>query len=552
MSQFTPPEHLFKKLGFNDDQKVHEELKRFFGFLVKNEDDDDIERWRNIYEKFCETLQETKSVIYGEFILNAVSEIFEEDGIPYIPFALEIFATYLGAVAINNFIKTHMTGIFYGSGQLINIIKPYKHCIQRNNKVLSQIIYNMTRNDLKLYINIVDDDPSHVVSRQDLSFLQILFDGEHVKATNIQDVKTQIGTLKTEYLPLVNWDEMEKDEDEDEDEDYEKCAVLSISRYTFRNFTINYNTESELIGHGYLYGKEVDKEEHLVLYLYNNLINNLVNNVFKKMMKINYIVNEDITCADVYLRWFYLEKATMKEFLKIIRKIVRNGKFLLPLWVKGNYKEDNDMERALLIDSCLLYDYFAHYMYDHKKDHTKATEFAIEVITKEKMAVLPYINKTITQNYLKNPKIYALVRIIKKIMLKKYLVLPESDQYKYDYTKDYDILIILLTHIKLFDDYFIENKYFENESETFKEFALKFIQSIGFKNEKELQDVNSKQHRIKRDYKISKDEIKAKTFKNYFEIAKYERYITEKEDKEKSKPNTRNIPGLFSYIIDAI
>jgi hypothetical protein len=217
MSQFPPPEHLFKKLGFNDDQKVHEELKRFFGFLVTNEDDDDIERWRNIYEKFCETLQETKSVIYGEFILNAVSGITEEDGEPYKPFVLDIFATYSGAVAINDFIKTHMSGIFYGSGQRINIIKPYKHCIQRNNKMLSHILYKMTINHRKLYINIVDDDPSHVVSKQDLSFLQILFDGEHVKAINIQDVKTRIGTLNQEYLPLVYWDEKAKNKEEDGD-----------------------------------------------------------------------------------------------------------------------------------------------------------------------------------------------------------------------------------------------------------------------------------------------------------------------------------------------
>ena len=552
MSQFPPAEILFKNLGFSDDQKVHKELKILFGFLVKNDDDDDyIEKWRNIYEKFCEILQETKSVIYGEFILNAVSGITEKCGRQYNPFTLDIFATYLGAVAINDFIKTHMSHIFYASDQQIKIIKPHKHSIDRNNKVLSQITYIMRITSCNLYINIVDDDPSHVVSKQDLSFLQILFDGEHVKAINIQDVKTRIGNLNQEYLPLVDWDEKAKNKEEDEDDGYEKCAVLSISRYTDTNFTINYNESSELIGYGYLYGKEVGKEEHLVLYLYNNLVNNLVNNVFRKMIDIIYIENEDITCADVYLRWFYLEKPTIKEFMKIIRKIVRNSEFLLPLWIKATYKQDNDRERALLIDSCSLDDYFAHYRYDHKKDRTKATEFAMGVIDELDFLLLTIggitnINESIIQNYLKKPKIYALIRIIKKIMLKKYLVLPESDQYKYDYTKDYDILIMLLTHIKLFDNYFIENKYFENESKTFKKFALKFIQRFGFESEEELQNVNSEQHSIKRDYKykISKAEITAETFKNYLEIAKYERYMTEKEDKEKSKPNTRNIPAL--------
>jgi len=546
MSQFPPPEHLFKKLGFNDDQKVHQELKSFLGFLDKKHN---IERFRNIYEKFCEILQETKSVIYGEFILNAISRITEKDKKRYKPFELDIFATYSGAVAINDFIKTHMSRVFYGSEQRINIIKPYKHSINRNNKVVSQIKYVMTINSHRLYINIVDDDPSHVVSRQEISFLQILFDGEHVKATNIQDVKTRIGTLETEYLPLVNWDELEGADDEDEDaNEYNKCAILRIKHYDGTNLTINYNKEHELIGYGYLYGKEVDKEEHLVLYLYNNLVNNLVNNVFRKMINVAYIDNEDITCADIYLRWFYLEKPTIKEFMKIIKKIVKNGKFLLPLWIKGTYKEDNDIELALLINSCSLSNYFSHYRYDHKKDSRHATAFALEVIIKEELAVLPdrmaIINKRVAQNYLKNPKIYALVRIIKKIMLKKYLVLPASDQYKYDYTKDYDILIILLTHINSFSKYFKENKYFENESETFKEFGLKFIQRFGFESEEELHNEHLKEHSTKRDYKISEDEIKAKTFNNYFEIAKYEKYMTEKEDKEKSKPNTRNIPAL--------
>ena len=525
--------HLFKKLGFNDKQKVHEKLKIFFGFLIKKEDNDDIERWRNIYEKFCKILQETKSVIYGEFILNAVSEN------PYTPFALDIFATYSGAVAINDFIKTHMSRVFYGSGQHIKIIKPYKHCIQRNNKVISQIIYIMTINNSKVYINIVDDDPSHVVSKQDLSFLQILFDGEHVKATNIEDVKTRIGTVKTEYLPLVDWDELEGADEEDEDyNDYEECARLNISRYA----DTNYYKSSELIGYGYLYGTEVSEEEHLVLYLYNNLVNNLVNYVFKDMKNTTYIINEDITCADIYLRWFYLEKPTIKEFMKIIRKIVRNGKFLLPLWIKGTYKQDNDIELAILINSCSLYKYFFLYIYDHKKDVRNAKKFALEVIIEEEMT--DRNPNMIAQNYLKDPKIYALVRIIKKILLKKYVVLPASDQYKYDYTKDYDILIILLTHIKLFYDYFIENKYFEDESEAFKQFALHFIESIGFESEEELRNAYLKQLSDKKGYKISNDEIISKTFKNYLEIAKYEKYMTEKEDKEKSKPNTRNIQAL--------
>ena len=537
MEQF-PPEKLFIKLGFNDNQKVQEELKSFFGFLNKEQG---IERWRNIYEKFCEILEKTKSVIYGEFILNAVSEITEKDGKPYKPFSLDIFATYSGAVAINDFIKTHMSRIFYGSGQSINIVKPYKHSIQRNNKVLSQIIYIMNINGRRMCINIVDDDPSHVVSREELSFLQILFDGEHVKATNIEDVKTRIGTLKKEYLPLVDWDELEKEEDEN----YEECARLSISRYNGTNFTINYNKSSELIGYGYLYGTEVSEEEHLVLYLYNNLVHNLVNYVFKEMMKVTYIVNEDITCADIYLRWFYLEKPTMKHFMKIIRKIVRNGKFLLPLLIKGIYKEDSDIEVALLIDSCSLYYYFGHYMYSHKKDNTKATEFAMQVI--EGLADLPdrmAIIKRISQKYFENTEIYALVRIIKKIMLKKYLVLPASDQYKYDYKKDYDIMVILLTHINLFYNYFDGNKYSENESETFKQFALTFIQSIGFESEEELKNAHVKHYTLRLDIKISNDEEKTKTFKNYLEIAKYEKYMTEKEDKEKSKPNTRNISAL--------
>ena len=556
---------LFTNLGYADDQKVHRELKIFLGFLIlaKDEDDEDVERERNIYDRFCEILKETKSVIHGNFILNAVSPINKRDGTAYVTSELDIVATYSGAVAINDFIKTEMNHIFLGSEQNIIIFQPYKHSIERQNKMQSQIMYNKRSGGFSLFINIVDDDPSRVVSRQYVSFLQILFDGEHVKAIHIEDVKNKKGTLKEEYLPLIEPNHHDYD-DSVGDEDYSVYFTSlniqeNIDEYRSLGFEINYDKKSQFIGHEYLYGTDVSREEHFVLYLYHNLVNKLVNDVFTNMLNTGFY-NEDITCADIYLRWFYLEKPTIKEFMKIIKKIVKKGIFLLPLWIKATCKTEDDIENALLINSCSLYTYFSEYRYERKKDPRRAEYFAYLVIQNDikpkrnlrnftKRPESEYeirTNKRIANECFDNPKIYALVRLIKKIMIKKYSITLDAKFNKYDYEKDDDILMILLTEIDLFEDYFLNDGFYENEAEKFKEFALDFIQSIGIESEKDLLKAYREQKTVMQEYyeRIPPDQIDTKTFDQYREIAKYEKYMAEKEDKEKSKPNTRNIPAL--------
>ena len=554
---------LFKNLGYYDDQKVHRELKIFLGFLIlaKHDDDEDVELQRNIYDKFCEILKETKSVIHGNFILNAVSPINKTDGSAYVPAILDIVATYSGAVAINDFIKTDLNHIVRGSEQDIIIFQPYKHSIERENKIQSQIMYNKKIDGYSLFINIVDDDPSRVVSRQYVSFLQIIFDGEHVKATHIEDVRNKKGTLKEKYLPLIASNYHADSVDEDYSKNSSPLNIEeNIDEYRSLGFEINYDKKYKLIGHEYLYGTDVSEEEHFVLYLYHSLVNNLVNNVFGNMLNISIYDNQDITCADIYLRWFYLEKPTMKEFIKIIKKIVRKGTFLLPLWIKGTCKTEDDIENALLINSCSLYTYFSEYRYERKKDPISAEYFASLVIQNDiklnrnvkKFTEHPAseceirTNKRITKGCLDNPKIYGLVILIKKIMIKKYSTTLDGLFDKYDYEKDDVILMILLTNTDLLEYYFLNHRYSINEYQKFKEFALGFIQSIGFETEEDLGKAHIERQTVMERYydSIHQDQIDAKTFDQYREIAKYEKYKSEKEDKEKSKPNTRNIPAL--------
>ena len=556
-------EPMFKEFGFEYDQKVHRQLKIFLGFLIlkKYDDDDDVERERNIYDKFCKILQETKSVIHGKFILSAVSPITNADGTTHVIDVLDIVATYSGAAVINDFIKTEMNHIFYGSNQDIVIFQPYKDSIERNTKIRSQIMYSKKTNDYLLYINIVDDDPSHFVSRQYLSFLQILFDGEHVKATHIEDVKNKKGTLKREYLPLIgSQDPVGNLSDEDYSKNYMPLKIEDgIDEYRTLGFEINYDRKSKIIGHAYLYGTDVSEEEHFVLHLYYNLVNNLVNNVFTRMLYIG-IYNEDITCADIYLRWFYLEKPTVEEFIKIIKKLIRKGTFLLPLWIQDTYKKEDDIVVALLIHSCSLHTYFSHFRYYREKDPKRVQYFAnvvikdhiklngrdVEILKKRPKSESESLTiKMFTKKYFKDhPQVYALVRLIKQIMRKKYLVLPES--YKYDYENDYDILNILLNYPNSFLHYFSDDRYTGDESDRFKQFALVFIQSIRFESEEDLSEANTKLKIDMEMYydKFPEDQIEAKIFKNYEKIATYEKYKSEKEDKEKSKPNTRNIPAL--------
>jgi len=480
----------------------------------------------NIYSKFCKILLDTGSVIYNQLVINAISPFLEVSGTPYNPTILYIYATYSGAVAINDFIKTEMSEIIQASNQSVdvNYTKPFKHSIERNKSVKAILLYkNKRQSRLFLRIKIVNDIPSNVVLKEELSFQQILFDGKNVKATDSNDVINKVGNLNEEYLPLVGWNEYDSEDDEDE----EPYAELSLKIYEKRNFLIEYDTKSIVIGYGYLYGKEVSGEEHLISYLHTNLVNILVNDRFKKMVDIDYGENTDITVADIYLRWFYLKEPTMNEFMKIIKRLANEGKFLLPLWVQDTYKKDDDIIKALVVHTCSLELYFIKEMYSGTKDTRKANEFAAQVIKDIKSD-----QKHDDVDFLKNPKIKALLKIIKKLILQKYIPLTS----KYTYETDVELSRILFSQKDLLYTFFSEYRYDNKEIKTF---AQKFLEDIG--NYEDYQEIYNQYYQSFR--KGSVEEL-VKIFKNYEQIANYEKHMSEKEDKERLKSNTRNIPAL--------
>jgi hypothetical protein len=515
----------FENLGNYYVTKIEEAIKKFLGLKDKEE---------NLYSKFCKTLLDTGSVIYNQLVLNAISPFNDPTGSPYKPTRLYIYATYTGAVAINDFIKTEMSEIIQATNQSVDVdgTIPFKHSIDRNKGVKAKLLYKNRRNPYFLSLKIVDDIPSNVVSKEEFTFLQTLFDGKKVKSIHTEDVINKEGSLNEEYLPLVGWDERDKEFDREYGGPY---ADLLLELYINSNFQISYDTKSAVIGYVYLYGKEVSGEEHLISYLHRNLVNVLVNDRFKKMVDIGHGENKDITVADIYLRWFYLKKPTMNEFMKIIKRLASEGKFLLPLWIQDTYKKDDDIIKALIVNTCSLERYFLENVQvnTQTKDTRKTNEFAAQVI--KDIESEPEHNPV---DYLKNPKIKALLRIIKKLILQEYIELTSE----YTYETDDELLKILLRHKTELSTFFSDYRYKNKE---IQEFAMDFLVKINIDT---LSEEIAKYEEIYNQYykKIRKGSIEelVKIFKNYEEIAKYEKYMSEKEDKERLKSNTRNIPAL--------
>ena len=522
----------FENLGNYYVTKIEEAIKKFLGLKDKEE---------NLYSKFCKTLLDTGSVIYNQLVLNAISQFNESTGSPYKANLLCIYATYTGAVAINDFIKTEMSEIIHASNQSVDVdgTIPFKHSIDRNKGVKAKLLYKNRRNPYFLSLKIVDDIPSNVVSKEEFTFLQTLFDGKNVKSIHTEDVINKEGSLNEEYLPLVEWNEWDVhgEEFDRECQGGVPYAFLPIKLYINRNFQISYDTKSAVIGYGYLYGKEVSGEEHLISYLHRNLVDVLVNDRFKKMVDIGHGENKDITVADIYLRWFYLKKPTMDEFMKIIKRLASEGKFLLPLWIQDTYKKDDDIIKALIVNTCSLELYFLENvqvsMYSQTKDTRKTNEFAAQVI--KDIESEPEHNLV---DYLKNPKIKALLRIIKKLILQEYIELTSE----YTYETDDKLLKILLQYKTELSTFFSEYGYNNKEIE---KFFMDFLQYINIDT---LSEEIAKYEEIYNKYytEIRRGSIEelVKIFKNYEEIAKYEKYMSEKEDKERLKSNTRNIPAL--------
>ena len=322
----------FKNLGFNVDKKLNLDLRRYLGLRLTQ---------LNVYNKFCSILLDTGSVVAGSLVLNAASPITQY-GQEYICYHIYIYATYSGAVAINDYIKIELQDIISGSDQKLNFPSIRKDSIQRNNGVKAKITYSKkieySLSGSTEFVNliIVDQDPHRFISTAPLSFNKILFDGEHVKAMYPEDIKNKSGHLNPEYIPLVNC------------QDY--FCDLKIDKYEGRGFTINYDRNSDIIGRRELYGKPISEEEDFVFFIYNHLIHELIIPFYKKFdLGQHDLEKRDIMVSDMYLRWMYIEKYTMTDLLSMITKIAKVGKFILPLWIKDKYKKETDIIRVLLL-----------------------------------------------------------------------------------------------------------------------------------------------------------------------------------------------------------
>ena len=147
------------------------------------------------YESFCSLLQQTGSVIGGDYITHCLLQ----HSYRLMP-KLEIYCTFDGARHMNLFLQDKK--IVEMNNQNISVVL-CTDTFLRQTKVQLQITYKHPEYNvivLKIFKN--QEDIINAVRKSDFSFTQVMFDGVHVKATYPDDISSKIGHLEEDYVDL--------------------------------------------------------------------------------------------------------------------------------------------------------------------------------------------------------------------------------------------------------------------------------------------------------------------------------------------------------------
>ena len=283
---------------------------------------------------FCKILKETGSLIAGGFILNSI-ESFEE----YEPSNIYIYSTFRGAKLITDFLREKK--ITDTENQSISVLpadnSPHtESSFLRKNKIILTLEYFIKdKNSFKLKIMILDslDDIIDTVTNFDLSFTQVWFDGEVVKATYPEHILNKDGVLLPNYIDLLL--------------NFNPILIKRMMRYRNRGFSITYDMPKKLVKIGEKTppsGKKVQAEEYLLNYLQRKSL---------FMVIFNQTLDQIIGNADMYIRYFHPTDFTLYGFVKNLRKIASTD-YILPFWIRFNYTSISDKLNALILDECRL------------------------------------------------------------------------------------------------------------------------------------------------------------------------------------------------------
>lgn len=278
------------------------------------------------YESFCSLLQETGSVIGGDYITQCLLRY------RFMP-KIEIYCTFDGARHMNYFLQDKQ--IVEINNQNISVVL-CTDTFLRQTKVQLQITYKHQKyNEMVLKIFKNKEDIINAVINSDFSFTQVMFDGVHVKATYPDDISSKIGHLKEDYVDLfLNGN---------------SNLIERISFYRDKGFSISIQTTAKItIVSKPTFLKSlmgISEEEFVVNYLYNQCIESMITS--------NPL--SEFSQTSMFFTYFKLVYS-IDEFFELVKALAFK-KCILPFWIKDEYetKFSSDIIKAMVLVECELF-----------------------------------------------------------------------------------------------------------------------------------------------------------------------------------------------------
>jgi hypothetical protein len=307
-------------------------------------------------DKFIQVLKNTGSIIAGGSILSIINNYPDESDILENIKDFDIYTHREGAKEIVNFLYKY--NLVENENRLLTNIAPaYDESFLRANNIKIRIYFKLLRGggDASLDIMIVDDGVSlpGVVSNFDLTFCQVYFDGENIKAFHPSHILEKSGFLEEQYVrSLLNAN---------------KFTIKRIKKYNNRGFKIRYNTGDELCG------KVIDivKKKTPV-----SMEEWLVKKIYKSFADILAPVENILSRTKIFVNFFLLLDFTFENLFELLRRTVKE-KCFIPPWLLCLFNGDNE---KILKASVIYYLTFNPFLLTNKLYRDYSSNFIKKLI----------------------------------------------------------------------------------------------------------------------------------------------------------------------------
>jgi hypothetical protein len=278
------------------DIRITERLNQVFKtYLIGAE-----EHLVTFYQEFLDTLRKTQSIIAGGSIVSVITNTNPRKALKKIN-DLDIYTYKHGAQELTTLLLKH--GVISEVFEM-NVAPSYDESFLRANNIKIRLHFKLDSNIKRsIDIMIVDDDISlpGVVNNFDLTFCQVYFDGDNIKAFFPEHIINRSGYLTEQYVKSLLR--------------FNKFTIKRMKKYTDRGFEIKYNIPPDLCSQNFDIRKNrvpVSLEEWLVKKIYSNL---------KSYVSITEFVDD-----------FILLKFDMESLLNLLKKAIKE-KYSIPAWL---------------------------------------------------------------------------------------------------------------------------------------------------------------------------------------------------------------------------